>query len=378
MSEPPEPLNLLMVIYGAASRRTGAAQMALNLSDALTRRSHEVRVWATDDPPLPPDLPARRVHRYRLARLEDELARWPTTSVVDVPPLLAAAPALKGRFVVARSVQPDVRYALAEWPVRLRRVLANDRRPRTWARALYDLAREVLRLATVVRGLYRARVIFCLGSHEKRGLRRLPGLGPRLETLFNAVEPRERAALTEVRRARRAPDGPGLRYLWLGRWSAHKGTARLVRFLRRALAERPDDRFTLAGGGDAPRADLPDSWLADGRVRIVASYTREELPALLAAHDAGLFTSTVEGWGLSLNEMLESGMPVWATSAGGVEDLAPFFPRLLQPFPPPADAEQEIRRLGAGDREPEPGYDERFAWDAVAAHYEHALRRRLP
>lgn len=40
-------------------------------------------------------------------------------------------------------------------------------------------------------------------------------------------------------------------------------------------------------------------------------------------YDAGLFTSEAEGWGLSLNEMLESDMPVFATEVGGVRDLRP-------------------------------------------------------
>jgi glycosyltransferase involved in cell wall biosynthesis len=368
----PDPLDLLIVIYGPASRRAGAAQMALNLAEALRRRGHRVRTWPTDEPPPTDPLAFRRYHRWRLGRLAEVLADDPAP-LVDVPPLLAAAPALRGRFVIARSVQPDVRYALAEWPGRLRRL------PQAPVRTLYDLAVEARRLATSVAGLHRARLVFCLGSHEKRELRQvLPWLRNRLEVLVNAVEPAEREILAGLRRARTAPDGPGVRYLWLGRWSAHKGTARLVRFLRQAIPARPEDRFTLAGCGDAPRADLPAAGLETDRIRIVPSFGRDELPGLLAEHDAGLFTSSVEGWGLSLNEMLESGMPVWATRAGGVEDLEPYFPRLLRPFPPPTDARAVLGGLSAEDREPGPGYDARHDWDAIAEHYELAVRRRLP
>lgn len=372
MTTPGDPLDLLLVIYGPADRRAGAAQMALNLAEALGRRGHRVRLWSTDDPPFPDDLPPRRHHRRRLERLAAEAARPGTPPLVDVPPLLAASRALRGRFVIARSLQPDVRYALAEWPARIRRL------PRRPVRTLYDTAVEIGRLARVVVGLHRARVVFCLGSHEERELSRaLPWLRDRLEVLVNALEPAERDALATVRRARRGPREPGVRYLWLGRWSPHKGTARLLRFLSRAVPERPDDRFTLAGCGEAPRADLPTAWIDTGRVRLVPSYERDELPGLLAEHDAGLFTSTVEGWGLSLNEMLESGLPVWATRAGGVEDLEPYFPRLLRPFPPATEARDRIADLSAADREPGPGYDDRFTWDAVAERYETAIRRRL-
>ncbi|HRC87715.1 MAG TPA: hypothetical protein PK413_19135 [Thermoanaerobaculia bacterium] len=93
---------------------------------------------------------------------------------------------------------------------------------------------------------------------------------------------------------------------------------------------------------------------------------RVELPGLLERHHAGLFTSVAEGWGLSLSEMLESGMPVWATRAGGVPDLEAYFPGALLPFPPPLALQAgELPRV-----EPAPGYFERFSWGAIAARYE--------
>jgi Glycosyl transferases group 1 len=111
---------------------------------------------------------------------------------------------------------------------------------------------------------------------------------------------------------------------------------------------------------------MPGDWLRSGRVRLIPDFPRAELPALLADHDAGLFTSEAEGWGLSLSEMLESGLPVFATEAGAVGDLRPFFPGSLLPFPPPLPPE-----LPAAPPDLEAnGYYQRMSWAVIAERYE--------
>jgi glycosyltransferase involved in cell wall biosynthesis len=195
--------------------------------------------------------------------------------------------------------------------------------------------------------------------------RRFPRWAPKLGIYICAPPPDEREALTAVRRRRTEPPGPGLRFLWIGRWSAQKGTARLLRFLRERTATHPDDTFTLAGCGPAAEREVPSGWLRSGRVRIVPAFARPDLPSLLAGHDAGLFTSSVEGWGLSLTEMLESGLTVFATEAGAVADLRPYFPASLRPFPPPAQiAPGLLEDLEAN------GYLERFSWPTIARAWE--------
>jgi hypothetical protein len=139
---------------------------------------------------------------------------------------------------------------------------------------------------------------------------------------------------------------------------------RLLRFLGERAARHPDDTFTLAGCGPGAERDLPAHLLREGRVRLVPSFPRSDLPALLAAHDAGLFTSEVEGWGLSLNEMLEAGLTVYATPAGGVADLRPFWGGRLQPFPPPARPVESLPEPDLG------AYLSFFSWPEIARRYE--------
>lgn len=138
--------------------------------------------------------------------------------------------------------------------------------------------------------------------------------------------------------------------------------------MRERAAAFPLDTFTLAGCGSEAAGDLPPGLVAAGRLRLLPTFRREELPDLLARHDAGLFTSTSEGWGLCLNEMLETGLPVAATPAGGVEDLRPYWGPQLRAFPPRG----EIAATA-----PEPGdlarYFARFSWEEIGRRYEEEI-----
>jgi glycosyltransferase involved in cell wall biosynthesis len=349
-----------MVAAGPLAPELGAVQLALSLAAALTRRGHQVALWSTDEEPPPAGLRAREATAWRRRRVLERAAREPHLDAVDAPPLLVGRALAQRWPVVARSVQPDLRYFAAALPTILAR---SPRHPRsTIAGLLLELRHQLQALA----GVRRSALLLCLGSAEERWWRRrAPWLQRRLGHLVTAPAPRDRERLAAVRDRRRPPRGPGVRYLWLGRWSPHKGAARLVRFLEQHCATHPADTCTVAGGGEEPAGALA-GLAAAGRVRVVPRFSREELPELLLAHDAGLFTSTAEGWGLSLSEMLESGMPVFATREGAVPDLEPFFPELLRPFPPvdPAAALSH-----AGDP-PGPGYDERFSWEAIARDYE--------
>jgi hypothetical protein len=143
----------------------------------------------------------------------------------------------------------------------------------------------------------------------------------------------------------------------------------LLRILADRFASHPHDSATIAGCGALARQEVSAAWQACGRVRIVESYRRHELVSLLASHDVGLFTSEVEGWGLSLAEMLESGLPVYATEAGAVPDLRPFFPSSLRPLPIP-----RLPPTGPPEDLAASGYLARFDWDVIAADYERQVK----
>lgn len=354
-------MRILLVSHPPLSPELGAAQPAVNLAEALRARGHAATAWSPE--PLPP--PVHRFTRWtdQARAIGRYVADHGPFDVVDSPPISIGAGWARQARAVARSTQPELRYLAKNLQAQLLRLS-----PRAPAVAL----QSALAARAVMRGWRSAAIILALGTLEDGWMRRrFPGLAPRLRHYVVAPSAADQEAFAAVRRdRRRPPPGRGTRYLWIGRWSAQKGVRPLLRFVERRAAASPDDTFTLAGCGAAAAGDVPQRLLAEGRVRIVPSFARGELPGILAEHDAGLFTSEVEGWGLSLNEMLESGLAVYATPAGGVPDLAPYWGSMLRPFPPPP-APSPAERDG-----PEPdlaGYFARFSWPAIARHYEEAV-----
>jgi glycosyltransferase involved in cell wall biosynthesis len=359
-------VRILLISHPALAAELGAAQVALNLAEALRDRGHDARAWSPE--PLPPDtrwwnlwLRQRRV----IERFADAAGPF---DVIDTPAISASRELARHGPLIVRSVQPELRYL---WH-NVRTDLGRHLSPRAAAHALSGSHRA----AAILSGWRRARAILCMGSHELAWMRRhFPCWSAKLGCYLYALQANERAILAQVRRARQASAtglGPGTRFLWIGRWTAHKGTERLLRWLRERVATSPGDVVTLAGCGPVER-ELPPAWLQSGQVRVVASFPRAELPALLAAHAVGLFTSEVEGWGISLSEMLESGMIVFATEAGAVGDLRPFFPASLRPFPPPATIASgpPLEDLDAN------GYHRRFSWPEIALAYERQVKAAI-
>jgi glycosyltransferase involved in cell wall biosynthesis len=355
-------LRILIVSHPALSAELGAAQIALNLAEALRARGHDARAWSPE--PLPRDTRWWNLWRRQTQGIERYAAEHGPFDVIDTPAISASRRLASCGQLVARSVQPELRYLALD----VRRDLARRPSPRALANAVLAGPRA----NAILGGWRRAAKILCLGTHEFDWMRRrFPGWAHKLGRYVCALPSAEAEILARVRRSRRAPAGPGTRFLWIGRWSVQKGTSRLLRFLRERIASHPLDTCTLAGSGPAAERDVPSEWLREGRVRLVPSFSRPELPGLLAEHDAGLFTSDIEGWGLSLTEMLESGLPVFATEAGAVLDLRPYFPRSLRPFPPPAEiAAAPLEDLAAN------GYRERFSWPAIAASWEEQVLAR--
>jgi glycosyltransferase involved in cell wall biosynthesis len=352
-------MRILMVTFCPLRPEFGAGQMALNLAAALRERGHDVVCWWPGEPPR--GLRWWKHMAWRRRELAAFVLREGPFGVIDAPPVAISARVARLARVVARSIQPELRYLWVESRTSLGYLL---QRP---VRVVAGLGQAAYAAVQVVLGWHRAQAILCLGSLELDWMRRrFPWLRPKLHVYYDALNEEERKQLAILRTSRQAPNGLGTRFLWIGRWTPHKGTPQLVRFLRGWLPAHPHDAVTIAGFGAGAERDVPKELVDTGRVRLVPSFSRAQLFELLRTHDAGLFTSTVEGWGLSLNEMLESGMPVYATEAGGVPDLRPHAAELLLPFPLPPD------RGNARGSAPEgaAGLPDAFTWKAIAVAYE--------
>lgn len=352
-------MRILIVSHAPLSQELGAGQMALNLGEALRLWGHEVIVWS---PHITGNVWQRRWPPLALERsaLNSFLAEQETFDVIDVPSALVTKKVCRSPFVVARSVQPDILYLLQE----LRHAKLSSLGE--IARAAFACARCAYLLTLIMIGWRRCQLILCLGTLERRWMERwLPFWRGKIEHYVNALNDVDREKVASVRKKRQCYREDHYRFLWIGRWAAHKGVERLFEFIKRRVVSNPKDTITIAGHRISIEHEFSNALLEAGTVRLVPSFRREELPRLLAEHNAGLFTSNVEGWGLVLNEMLESGMTVFSTNVGGVRDLQPFFQSQLLRFPPMGSAPLQVPSGFDLSRE----YLRRFCWRDIAERY---------
>lgn len=351
-------MRILIVTHAPLSAEFGASQIALNLAEALRAHGNDVTLWSPQ--PVPLETRWWRSISFMRERLDEFLRSEAPFDIIDSPSTLITAKASRSATVIARSTQPDLLY------------LANDLMRPTWRgfkRFTYlpfEYLHIIYHTMLVFRGWSRARWIYCLGRRELQWMRRwFPWWKSKLRTYVIAPSAADRFALTEVHKARLPRGEDQLQFLWIGRWVAHKGRRALLKFVTQWNAARPQDTFTIAGCGADAEQDCPAVLLRSGVIKIIPTFTRSELPELLGRHHAGLFTSTIEGWGLSLNEMLESGMPVFATEAGGVSELREFLKEEVRAFPPKLNSVSCLRQTLAL---PE-SYLKEFSWPNIASAY---------
>jgi glycosyltransferase involved in cell wall biosynthesis len=356
-------VRLLIASFAPLRPEVGAGQMALELAAALAARGHCVVTWEPAAPP--PGMPSRLHTSWRRAELERFVQEHAPFDALDAPPLALTYRLTRLSNVVARTIQPDWLY----WRIGF----ANALRRGDLRSAVAQLA-ELRAQARVMYGFLIARRVVCLGPQEEAWMHRwLPMLGDRLLSYDNALPAVDRDALEKVRASRRSPNNR-VRWLWIGRFAPHKAPELALHWFAERLRTHPDDHLTFAGCGEKSALGLPPALRQWDHIHFVPGYQRAELPNLLAAHDAGLFTSVAEGWGLSLQEMLESGMPVFATDAGGASTLREFFPEGLHAFPPPSDWSAQ----NWTPAHPARTYRPRFSWCTIAGRYESEVLDKLP
>ncbi len=352
-------MRILIVTHAALSAELGAGQMAINLGEALRANGHDVTFWS----PYPLPKQTRWWQSFQVMRLKLDafLDTQKPFDVIDIPAsFITQKVSQSAQRVVARSVQPDILYILHSLNEPLQRDIKGI------ILLPFSYLYSFFQIFLVLQGWKRANYILCLGSLEFLWMKKwFPWWRNKLSFYVNALCTSEQIALAQVQIQRQQPSKEKLRFLWIGRWVSHKGTDILLNFITKWLSLRPQDSFTIAGCHTKAQEQISSVLLHSGHLRILPSFTRKELYDLLANHDVGLFTSKVEGWGLVLNEMLESGMPVFATPAGGVPDLQPFANNLLNSFPPTLELISKIpnKLIVIED------YYNTFTWHKIAEYY---------
>lgn len=340
--------------------------MVLNLQGALTRLGCQVTVW--NPYPMPENEPHRKHPDIMRKRFEQYLANCDEFDVIDIVPFLWT-PLLKRKRakIVCRTVQPDLHYVhLSNQPL----LRIDTQFIRNGLSQLFWSFQRLKYVAWILQGWNGADLVMCLGNWEYEWMRRtFVPWRHKITYYVNALGSEDQAALSQIRQNRRPYDGSRpAKFLWIGRWHEQKGIDLLKKFIAQRMVERPADTFSIAGCGEQAYSDFAPEVLGK-QVTIMPSFDRQQLRDLLANHDIGLFTSPVEGWGLSIQEMIESGMPVYATEAGAIQCLAAVLPEMIHSFPPPVD-------VACNESSSEDGfsrYYDIFNWDNIARRYLRAL-----
>lgn len=117
-----------------------------------------------------------------------------------------------------------------------------------------------------------------------------------------------------------APDAPVL--LSIARFGPEKAPEAMLDVFARALAERPESHYLIAGSqmtGDEMMGAMVRERGLEGHVHLLGA--RKDVAALFSCADAFLLPSRFEGFPNVLMEAMAAGLPVVASHVGGVPDL---------------------------------------------------------
>ena len=119
------------------------------------------------------------------------------------------------------------------------------------------------------------------------------------------------------------PDGPrGQGLLFCGTWTGMKGVDYLAPSFAKVARKDEAARLTILGGA-VPDAQIAAAFPEDvrPRVRILNRLPEEEVIRHYREHDALVFCSTYEGFGMVALEAMSQGLPVIATPVGCARQL---------------------------------------------------------
>lgn len=142
-----------------------------------------------------------------------------------------------------------------------------------------------------------------------------------------AWEPAARSARPEVTSGAEVEgaggaDDAAVTLVSVGRLARRKRTLALLRMARRLQEELPDHRFELVLVGDGPQQHRVESYVRrhglQDVVRLAGRVSREEVRAQLVAADVYVAPAELESFGIAALEARCAGLPVVASSQGGV------------------------------------------------------------
>jgi glycosyltransferase involved in cell wall biosynthesis len=200
-------------------------------------------------------------------------------------------------------------------------------------------SRLALHFRLMAWALRRARRVIAVSEITRRHYLERARLRPeRVVTIYNGIDPTAFQAGPGVREEARAewaipPDAPVLATVAVQR--EPKGIQHMLAALPAVAAAFPAVRYLLVGDGPhrpALEQQARDLGLAD---RVVFAGAREDVPRLLAAADIFVLPSLTEALPTVVAEAMAAGLPIIATTVGGIPEMVRHGEAAL--LVPPAD-----------------------------------------
>ena len=145
----------------------------------------------------------------------------------------------------------------------------------------------------------------------------------KIEVVYNGVEPSRFAGTCDdaVRAKWAAPEEKIV--LYVGRFVREKGIGVLLGSMSAVLAQEPNARFVVVGGGaDAAKYEGFARWSGlSNRVTFAGFLQGEPLHELYRVADVAVFPSLYEPFGIVALEAMAAGVPVVASDAGGLKEI---------------------------------------------------------
>ena len=307
-------MRVLFASLIADNRWTGMGKWSHRVAEEMAALGHEPTLWFIDDFPavaragrfgvlLGAALVARRIvqerGRYDVAVVHEPSA-WASALLrragARLPPIVSMSHGVERHIFEDMAEAKRRGYAV---PPRLTRFKTPV--SRLWQG---DLA------------IRHADHVVCLSTTDREFILRRHGRDPADVTLMiNGID------ADDLQERTSAP--PGARVLFLGGWLDTKGRRLLPELWARGRAARPDARRTRVGTGttdDQVLGDFPAALRPSLRV-VQRVEQREDMRAIVAAHDVFLMPSLAEGSPLALLEAMAAGLPPVAAAAGGIPDI---------------------------------------------------------
>jgi glycosyltransferase involved in cell wall biosynthesis len=220
-----------------------------------------------------------------------------------------------------------------------------------------------------------AAALVAVSRSERDIFARAVGGNVHIPVVPNGTQPLSVAADAEQNRGSAGP-----LIVSLGRLERYKGHHRVIGAMPFLLADHPDARLLLAGGGPfegALRSQVADLALGDRvQFRSFGPHERGELGAAVAAAGVMALLSEYEAHPVAVLEALSVGTPVLGVDSSGLHDLVE--DGLITPVPVDASSAhiaQALGRLLDGGRAAAPPVLP--TWDDCADAVEQVLRRAV-